>query len=58
MPMQPNNMLRCRLTQGFLRFIGKTGGEIFHEMMLRQGVKHICMFYCYREVGFGFCSFN
>ncbi|KAJ0312169.1 hypothetical protein COL5a_001852 [Colletotrichum fioriniae] len=22
-------------------FIGKTGGEIFHEMMLRQGVKHI-----------------
>jgi hypothetical protein len=26
------------------RFIGKTGGEIFHEMMLRQGVKHICTF--------------
>lgn len=24
-------------------FIGKTGGEIFHEMMLRQGVKHVCM---------------
>ncbi|KAH8889636.1 acetolactate synthase [Thozetella sp. PMI_491] len=24
-----------------LRFIGKTGGEIFHEMMLRHGVKHI-----------------
>ncbi|PKY07880.1 acetolactate synthase [Aspergillus campestris IBT 28561] len=22
-------------------FIGKTGGEIFHDMMLRQGVKHI-----------------
>ncbi|KAI5918528.1 acetolactate synthase [Camillea tinctor] len=22
-------------------FIGKTGGEIFHEMMLRRGVKHI-----------------
>ncbi|KAK3306457.1 thiamine diphosphate-binding protein [Chaetomium strumarium] len=22
-------------------FIGKTGGEIFHEMMLRHGVKHI-----------------
>lgn len=21
-----------------------TGGEIFHEMMLRQGVKHICMY--------------
>lgn len=21
-----------------------TGGEIFHEMMLRQGVKHICLF--------------
>lgn len=25
-------------------FIGKTGGEIFHEMMLRKGVKHICWF--------------
>lgn len=23
-------------------FVGKTGGEIFHEMMLRQGVKHVC----------------
>ncbi|OTA88169.1 hypothetical protein M434DRAFT_399126 [Hypoxylon sp. CO27-5] len=22
-------------------FVGKTGGEIFHEMMLRRGVKHI-----------------
>jgi hypothetical protein len=29
------------LTRGH-SFIGKTGGEIFHEMMLRQGVKHIC----------------
>lgn len=26
-------------------FVGKKGGEIFHEMMLRQGVKHVCM-YC------------
>ena len=24
-------------------FVGMTGGEIFHEMMLRQGIKHICM---------------
>lgn len=23
-------------------FVGMTGGEIFHEMMLRHGVKHIC----------------
>jgi acetolactate synthase-1/2/3 large subunit len=23
-------------------FVGKNGGEIFHEMMLRQGVKHVC----------------
>lgn len=23
-------------------FVGMTGGEIFHEMMLRQNVKHIC----------------
>ncbi len=25
-------------------FVGMKGGEIFHEMMKRQGVKHICMF--------------
>ena len=25
-------------------FVGMNGGEIFHEMMLRQGVKHICAF--------------
>jgi acetolactate synthase-1/2/3 large subunit len=30
----------CWLTGS--RFIGKSGGEIFHEMMLRQGVKHVC----------------
>lgn len=29
-------------TDGDIRFIGKTGGEIFHEMMLRHGVKHVC----------------
>lgn len=23
-------------------FVGMTGGEVFHEMMLRQGVKHVC----------------
>ncbi len=23
-------------------FVGMTGGAIFHEMMLRQGVKHVC----------------
>lgn len=23
-------------------FVGMKGGEIFHEMMLRQGVKHVC----------------
>ena len=23
-------------------FVGMTGGQIFHEMMLRQNVKHIC----------------
>lgn len=23
-------------------FVGMKGGEIFHEMMVRQGVKHIC----------------
>ena len=23
-------------------FVGMTGGEIFHDMMLRHGVKHIC----------------
>lgn len=25
------------------RFIGMSGGAIFHEMMLRLGVKHVCM---------------
>ena len=25
-----------------LSFVGLSGGQIFHEMMLRQGVKHIC----------------
>ena len=25
-----------------IRFVGLSGGEIFHEMMLRQGVKHVC----------------
>ena len=24
--------------------MGLSGGEIFHEMMLRQGVKHVCMY--------------
>lgn len=24
--------------------VGMSGGEIFHEMMLRQGVKHVCEF--------------
>jgi len=24
-------------------FVGMTGGEIFHEMMLRHDVKHVCM---------------
>ena len=23
-------------------FVGKTGGEIIHEMLMRQGVKHVC----------------
>jgi len=26
-------------------FVGMKGGEIFHEMMLRQGVKHVCMYF-------------
>lgn len=25
-------------------FIGMTGGQIFHEMMLRHEVKHVCMY--------------
>lgn len=32
-------------------FVGMKGGEIFHEMMLRQGVKHICT--CVRGFGAG-----
>lgn len=26
----------------FCRFVGLSGGEVFHEMMLRVGVKHVC----------------
>lgn len=25
-------------------FVGMKGGEIFHEMMLRHNVKHVCEF--------------
>lgn len=31
-----------KIVDSLYRFIGKTGGEIFHEMMLRQNVEHIC----------------
>ncbi|KAF2665779.1 acetolactate synthase [Microthyrium microscopicum] len=33
--------LRTRQTQLDHSFVGMTGGQIFHEMMLRHGVKHI-----------------
>lgn len=29
-------------TDGDKRMVGMSGGEIFHEMMLRLGVKHVC----------------
>ena len=39
-------MIRMELFENFLtaidRFIGLSGGEIFHQMMLRHDVKHIC----------------
>ncbi|CZR61829.1 probable acetolactate synthase [Phialocephala subalpina] len=38
-PLQPQQHARHQEMDE--SFIGKTGGEIFHEMMLRQGVKHI-----------------
>ncbi|KAI1780108.1 acetolactate synthase [Hypoxylon cercidicola] len=34
-------LINPRTTDMDESFIGKTGGEIFHEMMLRRGVKHI-----------------
>lgn len=34
-------------------FIGMTGGQIFHEMMLRHGVKHICELYTGRAISIG-----
>ncbi|KAL7629224.1 Acetolactate synthase, mitochondrial [Parahypoxylon ruwenzoriense] len=34
-------LVRPRAPEMDESFIGKTGGEIFHEMMLRKGVKHI-----------------
>lgn len=27
-------------------FVGMKGGEIFHEMMLRHDVKHVCEYMC------------
>ena len=33
--------LAMRLTRTLYSFVGLSGGEIFHEMMLRQGVKHV-----------------
>ncbi|KAK0104887.1 Acetolactate synthase, mitochondrial [Cadophora gregata] len=39
-PLQPAHNARSH-SEMDESFIGKTGGEIFHEMMLRQGVKHI-----------------
>jgi acetolactate synthase-1/2/3 large subunit len=40
----PRRLALSRVTNTGPRFIGKTGGEIFHEMMRRQGVKHICAY--------------
>jgi acetolactate synthase-1/2/3 large subunit len=34
--------LRQRQPEMDHSFVGMKGGEIFHEMMLRQGVKHVC----------------
>jgi acetolactate synthase-1/2/3 large subunit len=28
-------------------FVGMNGGQIFHEMMLRHGVEHICTMHCH-----------
>jgi acetolactate synthase-1/2/3 large subunit len=30
-----------KIEQGDASFIGMSGGQIFHEMMLRHGVKHV-----------------
>ncbi|KAG9247590.1 putative acetolactate synthase catalytic subunit, mitochondrial [Calycina marina] len=40
-PRASNQLQHGRQPEMDESFIGKTGGEIFHEMMLRQGVKHI-----------------
>ncbi|KAK2067641.1 hypothetical protein P8C59_001363 [Phyllachora maydis] len=37
-PLQRCERIRSRMDESF---IGKTGGEIFHEMMLRHDVKHV-----------------
>jgi acetolactate synthase I/II/III large subunit len=36
--------LRAKPTQLDHSFVGMNGGQIFHEMMLRHDVKHICTF--------------
>ncbi|RDL42149.1 Acetolactate synthase [Venustampulla echinocandica] len=40
-PKDENPLQHAKRPEMDESFIGKTGGEIFHEMMLRQGVKHI-----------------
>lgn len=41
-PLRTDLEGRANYVNSLYRFIGKTGGEIFHEMMLRQKVEHIC----------------
>ncbi len=36
-------MLVTANNKAAISFIGKTGGEIFHYMMFKHNVKHICM---------------
>ncbi|CAI2187335.1 7730_t:CDS:2, partial [Funneliformis geosporum] len=41
LPQIPPPLIAGKRTATDDSFVGKTGGEIFHEMMLRHGVKHV-----------------
>ena len=39
---EPSPLVNRQVPELDESFVGLSGGEIFHEMMLRHGVKHIC----------------
>jgi acetolactate synthase I/II/III large subunit len=47
---EPQRLKPAKTTQLDHSFVGMNGGEIFHEMMLRHNVKHVCMYIRHRII--------